>query len=591
VKVLFFAPHSGIWVHAFPEALVGEALKKQGHEIVYVTCGRVLRKHCVVMSAMRVGPNASLTQKNRICGRCEASRNLIRKEFGFSGPDLADLITDDETQQALTCASQLSRESFLSYERDGVPIARYALYEFLLNNKKSTMEFSDGEWREYLGYFESTLLTFFASVRILDKERPDRIVAYNALYSANRIICELAEKRGVPTYFLHAGLNLSNRLQTLLLGRRNPFPYYESMIKAWPRFRDKACPPDIMKSITNHFMVLLAGHSPFGYSAGTVGNIRSIRGQFGVKDSQKLLVATMSSYDERFAAEAVNAARPASGLMFATQVEWIRALLDYVAHREELFLLVRVHPREFPNKREGVKSEHAHLLEKTLSDSLPKNAAVNWPTDGISLYDIAKETDVFLNAWSAVGKEMSLLGIPVVLYAPDLAAYPSDLNYSATTIEGYFDAIARASRNGWSIEHSRMTFRWLAVEYNYGLVYIGDAFAGLEGRSRSKWSRVVRRLLRETPWLPYERQDCRMRPERIAATQDIEEILKNLLPTPCSLQGAGSRALHVPVSDETQALAVELARLSVALGLNESRSGTQLLGIKFGEFFDEASRH
>ena len=28
MKILFFAPHAGIWVHAFPEALIAESLAK-----------------------------------------------------------------------------------------------------------------------------------------------------------------------------------------------------------------------------------------------------------------------------------------------------------------------------------------------------------------------------------------------------------------------------------------------------------------------------------------------------------------------------------------------------------------------------------
>src|SRR5690606_6941171 len=101
---------------------------------------------------------------------------------------------------------------------------------------------------------------------------------------------------------------------------------------------------------------------------------------------------------------------------------------------KDLFLIIRVHPREFPNKRDSLKSDHALELEQTLSE-LPENVRVNWPSDNISLYDLAQIMDVCLNSWSTAGKEMGTLGIPVVLYSADLVFYPADLNYLAVSAD------------------------------------------------------------------------------------------------------------------------------------------------------------
>jgi hypothetical protein len=135
--------------------------------------------------------------------------------------------------------------------------------------------------------------------------------------------------------------------------------------------------------------------------------------------------------------------------LFATQLEWIQALISFVESRQDLYLLVRVHPREFTNKREGKHSQHAELLKKSLND-LPKNVAINWPSDGISMYNLAEQTDVFLNAWSSVGKEMSLLGIPVVFYSRELAFYPAEINYLGSSLGEYFHEIDLAIKDGWN---------------------------------------------------------------------------------------------------------------------------------------------
>src|SRR4249919_1075032 len=90
LKILFFAPHSAIWVHAFPEALVAEALSQSGHRVVYVTCGRALRRGCVAMSAFALDSRSSEDSRAQICARCDAHKEILRRNFRLDGYDLSD---------------------------------------------------------------------------------------------------------------------------------------------------------------------------------------------------------------------------------------------------------------------------------------------------------------------------------------------------------------------------------------------------------------------------------------------------------------------------------------------------------------------
>jgi hypothetical protein len=148
----------------------------------------------------------------------------------------------------------------------------------------------------------------------------------------------------------------------------------------------------------------------------------------------------MSSYDERFSSEIINVIPKYDNLIFSEQIDWIKFLIGFVKHRQDLFLIIRVHPREFPNKRDSMRSQHSLMLEKVLVD-LPVNVKLNLPEDNLSIYDLAEYTDLFLNAWSSVGEEMSLLGIPVLIYSDDLVAYPSDINYVANSQEDFRNKI------------------------------------------------------------------------------------------------------------------------------------------------------
>ena len=562
-KVLFFAPHTGIWVHAFPEALVAEALSQQGEDIVYVTCGEVFRDQCVVMDASRIGWRSDSRERSEICRRCAASKRIVRKEFGFPGYDLGQVLQAEDQADADRLVDQVSRENFQSLVVDGVPVGRFAAYELLLRHKKLTLEFSEVEWEEYRISLRYALLALFGTKRILDREKPDRIVAYNALYSVNRTVCMLGEQRGIPHYFLHAGGNLAYRLQTLMFGREWTFRYVERLVEQWPTFRDRPCPPALMQKITEHFLVLFSGASAFAFSPSATGGRRDLAHFFGINPEQRVLVATMSSYDERFAAEVVGALPTDYTLLFPRQVDWIQALVEWISGRPDLFLIIRVHPREFPDSRGGGKSEHARLLEQIFA-KLSSNARVNWPSDGVSIYDLADIADVFLNAWSTAGKEMSLLGLPVVIYSSELAAYPVELNYLGVTREHYFAQIERALNDGWSLERARLAYRWLAVEYGCGVFDIGDGYSHREHTTPSFGQRVVSRVLRSINPDFIQQQDCRRRPSALHAADELTALIRGRHGTPLELPSR-VQASAVDRDLEERELRAQLGRIGRVL--------------------------
>jgi hypothetical protein len=110
------------------------------------------------------------------------------------------------------------------------------------------------------------------------------------------------------------------------------------------------------------------------------------------------------------------------------KANWIRELLLLMRMNQDLFLTIRVHFREFLKKWEGVKSEHFIMLEKELILFQRLFRPIGQQTHYRYMI-LPRKQIFFLNAWSSVSKEMTLLGIPVLLPWPNLALYPADLNY------------------------------------------------------------------------------------------------------------------------------------------------------------------
>lgn len=525
LKILFFAPHSAIWVHAFPEALAAEALKQVGHEVLYVTCGKEFRNYCVAMSAYNLTPEAPIEQKNRICSLCNKHKEIIKEQFKFNGYDLSSKLTEFERAEVKHILNTTRRDKFLDLTIDGVNIGRISLYEFLLQHKKINLSFSEIEWNRFLIGLENVLYSFFACRKILDEEKPDRIIVYNSLYSVNHVCHKLGEIRKIPHYFLHAGGNLSNRLQTLVIGKGHTAGFYRDIIGRWSDYKERPCSRKELSGVSDHLMELFKGKNIFAYSSEKRGDSINIRKKFGIESNQKIIVAVMSSYDERFAAESVGAVPSNYELCFPTQSDWLNALINFFRYRSDCFLIIRVHPREFPNKRESSISEHAKTIEEIFKN-LPSNVKVNWPNDQISLYDLAEETSVFLNAWSSAGKEMSLFGLPVVLYSKDLTSYPSELNYVGENRENYFKKINIALENGWSFENIRQSYRWYVLEFGHSVINISDSYAKKETDDSVLLIKMFKRLRRRMSPYYLEKNDCQRRNPTLKERDLIVQVIE-----------------------------------------------------------------
>lgn len=564
MKILFFSLHSAIWVHAFPEALIAEVLRNAGHEISYVTCGGRLQLGCTAMNAYGVTSLSPLEQRQDVCRRCTAQAELLRGEFGLSGRDLASYVKPEDEQQVDQLMNQATIHNFMDLTVHEVNVGRIALYEFLLANKKSSLELeNDAEWQRYRVALKNTLFSLLGGKRILDQERPDALVVYNSLYAVNNVLCKLADLRGIKPYMLHAGGNLAHRLGTLILAQGDVFDMLAHAKKFWTTHRDRPVCAKNAAMITDHFVELFKGSSPFAYSSPKTTHAGDVRRRFGIRAEQRILCATMSSFDERFAAETVGALKQIDGLLFPHQADWIHALTEYVATRPDLFLIIRVHPREFPNKREGVKSAHAKMLEASLGD-LPVNVVVNWPTDQLSLYDLAEHTDVFLNAWSSVGKEMTLLGIPVVVYSDDYILYPSDLNYIGKDRGSYFTAIERALADGWRYENMRQAYRWYQIEYCGVPLNVSDSYTGNASYAGGLVPRALRKLWRILDPLREQRADCRGRAQPLAAARQFVQVIENGFATALDVDQSAHEAFGTGV-EERAILRREMARLAQAL--------------------------
>lgn len=470
LKILCFAPHAAIWEHAFPEAVMLKSLQDSGHQVVYVTCDRQMPHLCVSMESFKLTFESPLQAKQRVCDYCQINATIAKRQFGFRGYDYGQFVKAEDAERVTRTLNEITPSNLLDAKFAGLEVGRIALHDYLLRHKQIVLEFTPEQWKDYTNTLRNVLSAILALQRIFDQEQPDRVMVYNPMYSVNRACCKLAELREIPVYWVHGGRSLVDSQQNMMLtkGTSGSYGFYKNIISHWPKYADQPVSHQSLRKVTQHARKLIKGghHNVF---SSTKSN-SAIRAKFGVAPHKKLVTALMSSYDEQLAYQLVGASPSSDDLLFPRQLDWIDFLIDYFGTQPDKFLIIRVHPREFRGRR----SEHSLMLEARLKH-LPDNIKVNWPSDQLSIYDLAEETDVFLNAWSSTGKEMTMLGLPVVIYSDVFTPYPADLNYIGTDKETYVAKIEEALHDGWDGERIRKTYRWYVHELERSEVDLASA--------------------------------------------------------------------------------------------------------------------
>lgn len=502
VNILIFSPYSGIWVHSMPEIVVARELLSAGNKVHIIRCDGILKKYCPAMTAYGLSYNSSDEKKAKICSSCKDARELLDDYSGVSTTFLEDHLSSDDSIDIETIINSVDLGNFERFRIDDYPVGKFACYEILLNHKISDMMQLEHIWEQYIENLRQCIITYRAVSKFLLTNKIDRVVVYNSLYSLNRTTVKCAEKFGIPWSTIHGGKNIEDMLQTLTVNSSDSHDLLLARSDEWYEWQDVPLNSGEIISVKKNLEYLFGAKSAFSYSTSKKSiTPADLRNRYNIDEKTKVLLCILSSADERFAADVVESLdfqmTSTDSSIFSNMYEWISNLIRFTEKHQEFHLIIRVHPREFPNHRESVQSTRGiELLQ--LSKKQHERVSWNLPSDQTSLYDLAEITDVVLNGTSTAGIELMALGLPVVIFDSDkLFSYPREFNYVGESLDDYENAILKATEDGWSLENSINAFRYRSFLFNVATLSLRDIVP-----SRTTWSmdRIIDGLRNRKNW-------------------------------------------------------------------------------------------
>lgn len=99
---------------------------------------------------------------------------------------------------------------------------------------------------------------------------------------------------------------------------------------------------------------------------------------------------------------------------YETQAAWVNDVVQWVGARDDVELVIKVHPNLGGNHYIGKAVDELQIYQE-MKSSLPANVRLVLPEDSVNAYSLAEEADVGLTFGSTIGLEMAMMGKPVLL--------------------------------------------------------------------------------------------------------------------------------------------------------------------------------
>jgi hypothetical protein len=477
-----------------PNFLLARYLGKKGDEITYVSCGGVFSSICNCMYAHGLTERTPKSDRLAVCDLCKVNARILSSNSFISQITLDAFVSEADLAKANDLVSNLSKENYLDFEMAGVQVGRLATYEVLLRFKKLTSDLTEEEWVAYKAHLRGCILSLLATQKIVEKEKPEVMVAYSPQYGVIGVAAAFLQLRGTKVYFLEGSSSNAERYQSLRVWDWSVFGLLNPALSYWPTATAYLRPSDIAR-VNGHFAELLRGRSFAVYSE-PISHEFDIRNFFDIPQGTKIALAALSSSDEAYAAYIIGGFKESkvASKVFTNQFEWIKFTISALASRPELYFIIRLHPRDAPNKRESVTSEQFRHWQELLHE-LPANIRVNWPQDKVSIYDLLPQVDLLVTGWSVTALEAMVQGIPVVTYDQNLPSYPSDIHFTGSTRSEYLHNIDLAIQEGRNQRHILNAYKWLAMNFGLGTART-TPWIFSDGIGNSCFLKTLRRLAR-----------------------------------------------------------------------------------------------
>lgn len=363
-----------------------------------------------------------------LCRDCSWPAENVYRTLGLKIHRMSDWLTVRDRADAKRIAATLPLEGIESFTYEGLNIGEHAYagaLRFFATGSLDDEPLAEPILRRYL---ESALLTAFASRQLMRAVGFTSAVFTHGIYVPWGIVGDVARQEGVRV----SNWNVAYRKRRFIFSHDDT--YHHTLMHEprdhWERLELTATQErELMQYLGSRregMFDWIVFHRP------TSQDPAAIARQIGIDPSRPVIgLLTNVSWDAQLH-------YPANA--FPNMLEWLVQTCEYFARRQDLQLLIRIHPAEisgFPPSRQPILRE----LRKRLPQ-LPPNVIVVPPESGLSTYALMSLCNSAIIYGTKMGVELTSVGLPVIV-AGEAWIRNKGITCDASSPEEYFRLLAQ----------------------------------------------------------------------------------------------------------------------------------------------------
>jgi hypothetical protein len=429
-KVLIATSTGGYAPGTVMESMLAVALTLRGSQIHVMVCDKLLPA-CMraEFHQFRDLKKFALNGPSRLCRTCYAPAEKMYRSLGVTVHRYSDLITPKEMQGSQNLSSTLPYAEISSYQLDDLGLGEHAMAGALRFYAQGNLDGTPYVEAILRRYFYASLLTFYATRRLLNNHTFAAACFHHGIYVPQGIIGEVARKKGVPV----VNWNPAYKKQCFIFTHDDTY-HHKLLDEPMSNWENMEWTPEIEENTLTYLKSRWHGTQDWiWFHKNPCEELSVIANELGVDFSSRPCIGMLTNviWDAQLHYR-TNA--------FPNMIDWTMSTIRYFSERPDLQLIIRIHPAEI---RGAIPSRQPLLHEiRNAFPELPKNVFVIPPDSTISTYAVMFQCNAVLIYGTKTGVELSSLGMPVIV-AGEAWIRGKGLTMDASSPEEYFELLDR----------------------------------------------------------------------------------------------------------------------------------------------------
>jgi hypothetical protein len=400
-RLLVFSPYQLWTIHTIYEGTIAKACQVRGATVEYLLCDGLLPECDQHWDSKEHAPRSS-----DLCQRCQKAATVSLDDLDLPYRWLGEFVTAAEKAEAFAWAQSVTPGEFRETSFKGTPLGSWVLSSVISYFRQYPPDLTNLHVvNVFRGFLVSAAIVATGLSNYLEANPVDAALLFNGRQSITRVALELFQQRGIRV--------LTHERAEYQRGHINVRPGAHCMSPVpfknlWSMWADVSLNRESLDAALKWLIQRRYGANLAWIPFNKVSNANtSIRKRLCFNQNKRLWALFTSSTDEV-------AGDPLMQGPYESQAVWVRDVIEWVSSRDDLQLVIKVHPNLGGNIYIG-KAVNELKIYQEMKLALPANVRIVMPEDPISAYSLAEEADVGLTFGSTIGLEMAMMGKPVLL--------------------------------------------------------------------------------------------------------------------------------------------------------------------------------